>query len=63
MHTPPKSFHPSMDKTHTRREDTKLGAYVKEEISIQNITEKNGGIYLIRTIGSRQRSGGTYTTE
>ena len=40
MHTPPKSFHPSMDKTHTRREKAKLGVYVKEEISIQNMTEK-----------------------
>ena len=40
MHTPPKSFHPSVDKKHTRREKTKPGAYVKEEISIQNMTEK-----------------------
>ena len=63
MHTPPKSFHPSVDKTHTRREKTKLGAYVKEEISIQNMTEKNGGIYIIRTTGNRQRGGGTYTAE
>ena len=47
MHTPPKSFHPSVDKTDTRREKNKTrgicerrNEHTKEEISIQNMTEK-----------------------
>ena len=46
MHTHPKSFHPSVDKTHTKEEKAKIGGYVKEEISIQNKTGKNGGIHI-----------------
>ena len=59
MHTPPKSFHPSMDKTHTIGKEAKLGVYVKEEIGIQNTTTKNVGIHIIRTTGNIQRGGGT----
>ena len=39
MHTPPKSFHPSMEKTHTNGKKKNTGAYVKKEIGTQNITE------------------------
>ena len=39
MHTPPKSFHPSMDKTH-KWEEGKLGANENKEISTQNITKR-----------------------
>ena len=63
MHTPPKSFHPSMDKTYTTGKEEKLGVYVKEEIGIQNMTAKKGGIYITRTIGKTQRGGGTQTAE
>ena len=40
MHTPPKSFHPSMDKTHTNGQKKNSGAYVKKEIGTQNITRR-----------------------
>ena len=59
MHTPPKRFHPSMDKYTQLEKKKKLGAYVKEEIGIQNMTEKKVGIYIIRTIGNTQKGGGT----
>ena len=35
MHTPPKSFHPIMDKFHTIGRKTR--GYVNQEIGIQNI--------------------------
>ena len=40
MHTPPKSFHPSVDKTHTTGKEAKQGVYVKKEIGTQNTTKK-----------------------
>ena len=60
-HTPPKSFHPSMDKTHTNGQKKNLGAYVKKETGTQNIKEeeKKEGIHTIRTTGKTNRGGGT----
>ena len=42
MHTPPKSFHPSVDKTYTTGKEEKLGEYVKEEMGIPKQDRKKG---------------------
>ena len=59
-HTPQKLSSKHEQNTHKRKR-RKPGVYVKEEIGIQNMTErkKKVGIHIIRTIGNTQRGGGT----
>ena len=48
--TPPKSFHPSVKKTH-KLEEENIGITMEKEMSTQN-REKNERICSIRTIGT-----------